>query len=574
MRRIFRGGLRACCIVLLLPGGLTLASAGVGRAATATPTATATASVTNSPTPTATGSSTATATTSPTVTSSPTTTATISPTPGDPVSPLLDRFEPNDDQATATPLTVGERYGKLTFAPADIDLFAVEVADDAAPRTIQIDTFVGYGIDTRLRLLRADGVLLAANDDVERDTRRSQITADLLRAGRYYVEVTNVAERPEYQTYALETAWLAQGTPTATKTAAPTETPVPTASPATAGPASSATPTPSPAPAWDTSENNYDFVHAADVAVAEVVDDLNFVCPDPTGDCIDNDFFRVTLKGGVCYHIATVNLRPGVDTNLILFGPDRDAVPPLTGNDDAAPGDFSSAVDYCVPPTWGSVTAYLLVGNAGNQPPPAPVAERTYALSIAATAPATPTPTRTTAPTAAPTAAALPAADPPSAAPARAATAAPAAPVPTAVAPVAPLAPPSAPPAGPSVAIPGVVVTELPSDSDLGGSRMAQVAAPLALRTCYDRNQNEFCDIDEGIAGLTVYVTNGATGQLLGQALTDERGIATLTVRADADAQLDISVPYFAASQTTPARAPQLVPVMIRTVAPIPALLP
>ncbi len=61
---------------------------------------------------------------------------------------------------------------------------------------------------------------------------------------------------------------------------------------------------------------------------------------------------------------------------------------------------------------------------------------------------------------------------------------------------------------------------------------------------------------------------------MLGQALTDSSGIAQLTVRAHEDAQLSVSVPYFAAVQTTPARSPRLEPVILTTIAPLPALLP
>jgi hypothetical protein len=119
-----------------------------------------------------------------------------------------------------------------------------------------------------------------------------------------------------------------------------------------------------------------------------------------------------------------------------------------------------------------------------------------------------------------------------------------------------------------------VAVLELPSANEPQAEQHPQIAVSLGLRACYDRNANDACDVDEGIGGLTVYVSDDGRGTLLGQALTDNSGSAQLTIRADEDAQLSISVPYFAAVQTVAARSPRLEPVIVTTRAPLPALLP
>ncbi|HEX6288467.1 MAG TPA: M23 family metallopeptidase [Herpetosiphonaceae bacterium] len=159
----------------------------------------------------------------------------------------------------------------------------------------------------------------------------------------------------------------------------------PTAFPKPAEP-TAAPPAPTPAPSvtvsWgkDAYENNYDFDHAPTIAVNEPVAGLNFVCPDDSG-CTDNDFFQVQLTGGTCYRVATDHLSPGIDTNVIVYGPERNRRPPLGGNDNAAPGELRSQIDLCVPGR-GPKTGFILVGNHGNQRPAEPVAERTYTLQV------------------------------------------------------------------------------------------------------------------------------------------------------------------------------------------------
>ncbi|HEU4325396.1 MAG TPA: hypothetical protein VFS21_19790 [Roseiflexaceae bacterium] len=190
--------------------------------------------------------------------------------------------------------------------------------------------------------------------------------------------------------------------------------------------------------------------------------------------------------------------------------------------------------------------------RAASAVPTATQIPPTSTPAIAAQAPLPPTPAGPTA---------TPAAIPPT--PAATATPAPAG------APLAQIPPPTATPAQ----LAGVQVVELPPavTPALEAAPVPQ-ATTLTMRASYDRNQNKTGDVDEGIAGLTVVVSN-AGGQLLGQALTDETGAAELTVRALPGERLTVAIPSFAVAQPVVAGA-QPQPVVISRVAPLPALLP
>lgn len=508
-----------------------------------------------------------------TPTATATVTTTPTPLPSASPTPEPDAWEPNDTADQATPLDVGQRLDKLSFWPlGDVDYFSLVVKDGQRGMTLLLDTEHSFGLDTRLRLLTSDGQLIAENDDASPTETRSHIAVEIRAAGRYVIEVTNrAASRPDWKTYSLVTAWQhEQPTPTPTMTSTPTRTPTPGPS-ATLGP--TATPTPPP---WDQAEPNNTWTEAREIAVGEAVEGLNFVCPDASG-CVDNDFYTVHLKAGICYHIATTDLQLGIDTNLIVYGPGKDEAAPLAGNDDADPGTFGSQVELCLPPQVGTLTTYLLIGNSGNRHPPAPAHTRTYTLAVEVVPPATPTPGPTEEPSAIPSAAPTAAPQPEPQPPGGGASPAP---VPTSAPRLEPttrpttLPAPAAPEPGPAQPMTGVTVTELPPASDPQPQQTAQIAVSLSLRACYDRNANDACDVDEGIGGLTVYVADQDRGTLLGQALTDRSGIAQLTIRAGEDAQLSVTVPYFAAVQTTPARSPRLEPVIVTTIAPLPALLP
>ena len=296
-------------------------------------------------------------------------TATPTPTAG---APGPDAAEPNDTIAAARPIELGGRIERLTFYPAgDVDDFVFFVKPDMVGLTAVLDTYITYGMDTRLRVLRPDGSAIAENDDARPGDKRSHVSLALTESGYVIVEVSNASiVPPDAKTYTLETRLVTSGT---------------------------AASQPPPGPEGgkpDAYENNYDFDHAPEIPVGQPVDDLNFLCPPgAAATCGDNDYFAVSLKGGVCYVAQTLKLTPGIDTNLIVYGPQRDAAPPWAGDDDSAPGVLASRARFCAPAGVGSIVGYILVGNAGNRIPPAPAAQRTYSLRIDVELPATPTPT-------------------------------------------------------------------------------------------------------------------------------------------------------------------------------------
>lgn len=344
-------------------------------------------------TPTATVTSTSTATATPTTT--------VTSTPGSDPQPSPDTHEPNDSGDQATVIAVGQRLEKLTFWPlGDVDIFAIDVKSSQVGAQLILDTYQQFGLDTRLRLIHIDGRLVAENDDLAAAEARSHLAIVLPEAGRYLIEISNQAEsRPDFKTYALETSWKA-ATPTATAT--PTHTATATAAPGT--PTATPQPTSTPAPPnWDRFEPNNGWDQAKEIAVGEQHTGLNFVCPD--SGCVDNDFFAVGIKGGTCYQFTTADLADGIDTNLIVYGPQRDAQPPIGGNDDAVSGAFHSRLEVCIPEALGATTGYILIGNVGNRVPPEPVARRTYTFQVTTVerATATPAPTSTPLPTGKPT---------------------------------------------------------------------------------------------------------------------------------------------------------------------------
>jgi hypothetical protein len=121
----------------------------------------------------------------------------------------------------------------------------------------------------------------------------------------------------------------------------------------------------------------------------------------------------------------------------------------------------------------------------------------------------------------------------------------------------------------------GVTVQEIPVTDAAQPTAVPVMLVPLSMLVCYDGvYANKSCDVDEGISGVTVYVADGRSGAVLGQALTDQGGRAAVTIRVEETAELIISVPSFAATQKVQARQPRIQPLVVKTVAPLPALLP
>lgn len=497
----------------------------------------ATATATSQPSATATMPNVATETAWPTATLPP-----LLPS----AEPVPDSAEPNNEASRATPLGAPATLDKLSFWPlGDVDYFAVQVKPSQAGLTLTVNTYLTVGLDTQLRLLTSDGAEVASNDDVGPTDPRSSL-AVRAEAGTYLVEVRNVAPtHPAFKTYRLEVALITApvGAPNPTVEAAPAATP------------------------WDSYHGNYQWDTAALIPIGATVEALTFGCPDydylDLASCTVPDFFTISVKGGLCYSASTT-VAAGVDTNLIVYGPERDMAAPWAGNDDAAPDEAGSTVLFCVPESAGVLDAYLLIGQVGRLAPP--LHERTYTLRIDRWLPTTATPTATAIPMGTGGAAGgnsptnggdgmggAPSGSSPQPMPA--------APQPTLIQRDTPLA--------------GIRIEEIPLAQAAQPTAQPTILAPLSVVVCYDGvHANKSCDIDEGVAGVTVYVTDEQSGTILAQAVTDPSGRAAMSVRVRDTAMLTISMPSFDATQRVSARTPQVKPIMVSTVTPLPALLP
>jgi hypothetical protein len=162
-------------------------------------------------------------------------TAAPSPTADGSLPP--DRFEPNDDPATAAVIGLGAEPG-LTLSGKDLDYFTGYLK---AGQILQISTTVYEGLDTRLKLFW-NGQLMAENDDRSPADVGSTVTFTAPADGWY---VALVEKATIYDgVYDLATT-LAEPTPM--PTAAPTLTPTPTQTPS---------PSPTPLIQPDTAEPN------------------------------------------------------------------------------------------------------------------------------------------------------------------------------------------------------------------------------------------------------------------------------------------------------------------------------
>jgi len=132
-----------------------------------------------------------------------------------------DRFEPNNDAQTATPIGL-QAESDLTLTGEDVDAFTGYLK---AGQMVHISTTVYGGLDTRLKIFW-EGQLAAENDDRSAVDVGSQIVFTAPADGWY---VALVEKATIYDgTYDLEVALAA---PTATPTAVPTLTPTPSPTP-------------------------------------------------------------------------------------------------------------------------------------------------------------------------------------------------------------------------------------------------------------------------------------------------------------------------------------------------------
>jgi hypothetical protein len=259
-------------------------------------------------------------------------------------------------------------------------------------------------------------------------------------------------------------------------------------------------------PGADRFEPNFDFDRAGLIALNVKVTNLNFV-PSAIADPYsrDDDWFKVWVKPGLLVTCETLDLAPGVDTNLILFDNNRNTI---GGNDDKnrADGDFGSRVSYYV--TYEGYL-YLDVGQP-FAPLPNEVGGFTYSVQcFTGTGPTlTPSPTR----------------------------------IPITPSPSNTFTPSPTPTFSPTPTPTPPFIQVRPLPTVTPGGQPPRVVVPISLQVYYDLNDNRAPDPGEGVVGVSARVIEVASGEQLAHGFTDEFGFASLTVNASGVVRL--VVPY------------------------------
>lgn len=415
---------------------------------------------------------------------------TVTPTPTGGAPIFADTLEPNNSFNDASTIDAGAtaRCSLTFYPPGDEDYFRWWGQSGITYRVFTNN--LQPGIDTHLRVYDTNQNQMGENDDQSPGSRNSSFEFTATVTGYYYARVVNtVPGDPIDKTYCFEVSRSVQ----------PTLTPPPAAPPGA-----------------DECEFNSTFEFACLLVVGETKS-LSFV---PTlGSDRDTDTFRLWIKPGIFYTCET-NIPSGsaADTNIILYDHNTNPFNPWIGNDDKAPGDFGSKVQYLSTYTgW----LYLQIGPV-NVPPYEEAHLHTYTLSCSQEV-STPTPTATN------TVAAPPAP------PGGFSTATP---QPTIEFPT-PLPTPT--PIDPSDFIPTAVpppiidVQPLPTATSAAG---AGQAINIRVTVYYDSNNNYLPELTEGIINTAVSLFDNATGELLSYGHTNEAGVihfenilATGTVR-------------------------------------------
>jgi hypothetical protein len=256
-------------------------------------------------------------------------------------------------------------------------------------------------------------------------------------------------------------------------------------------------------------EPNNNFDEATTIGLNSKYANLNFVQWDVNSEEWDNDFFKLRVKPGMLVTCRTFDLKPGTDTNLILYDTNLNGI---NGNDDVnrAAGDLSSTVTtYITYEGW----LYALVGEGFSRP----VSEQAgagYSFECIIVNQSTPTiaPTPTDLPNM---------------------------PTRTPILTETPIPSPTLTPTPPFIK-----VNPLPTATPPG---LPTQQVPVSLLTYYDANGNNKYDPGEGIVGISARVVDLTTGKLLAQDLTDTTGRVSFTVSAPGVVQL--VVPYLNRSE-------------------------
>jgi len=306
--------------------------------------------------------------------------------------------------------------------------------------------------------------------------------------GPYYFKVFQITPVCTGGTYRLDANALSP-TPTPTTPTAPPPTGIPGA---------------------DRFEPNYDFDRAATIGTNITYDNLNFV---PWGGATeDNDFYKIWVKPRLLYTCETLNLAPGLDTNIIIYDHNRN---PLGGNDDVTPGDYRSRISYL---STYEGWLYVLVGHGGRFPY-SEVQNSTYSLRCSMEVPGLPTP----APTATPR--------PPTATPAPKDWT----PVPD---PFSSPPPTATPFAGAGLSVRLISTPAPPSPEATPAPRFV----PLDILVYYDANNDRSPGAGEGVAGLRILAYDTLTGEQVAEGVTDDVGRLRFT--AAVRGAVRVVVPY------------------------------
>jgi len=415
----------------------------------------------------------------------PTPTNTPSPTP-------WDKYEPNDTASEAAakpelmpPVTVEDLnfYPYSGRAGQDQDWFAVRVKTG---RWYEATTGDLRNVDTYMEIHDQNDIALASNDDYG-DGYASQIKWQASYDGNYYIKITNGSGYSgSDDTYSLTVEELGA---TATPTQGPTSTPQPTAT---------------GIPGLDQYEPNYDFDHATTIATG-ITYDANFIPWGGGGE--DNDFYKLWVKPGLHFTCETLELAPGVDTNMIVYDGNRSGI---GGNDDVTLGDYRSRFAYFSTYVgW----LYVLVGHGGRLPA-SELKNSSYKLRCELGVPGQATATSTPEPGGAPE---TPSTEEPE--------------------------PATATPALPAELTVRALTTPTPAPATTPVPRFI----PISLLVYYDAVDDQQPGAGEGIAGISAQAYEVATNQLLAQGFTDAQGSLEFTVTAQG--LVRVSVPFFGFSQ-------------------------
>lgn len=319
------------------------------------------------------------------------------------------------------------------------------------------------------------------------DGNSARVTMVAESAGPFYFKVFQVSQQCSGGTYHLDAS-----------DATPTPTPTGTATP----------PPPTPLAGADRFEPNHDFDRATTIAADVTYDNLNFI---PWGGATeDNDFYKIWVKPGLLYTCETLNLAPGLDTNIIIYDQNRNG---LGGNDDVTPGDYRSRISYV---STYEGWLYVLVGHGGRFPY-SEVQHSTYSLRCSVEVPGLPTPVPTATPR------------PPTATP-----------VPRTPTPETFTSPPptATPLAGEELSVRLISTPAPPSPEATPAPRFV----PLDVLVYYDANNDRSPGAGEGVAGLRILAYDTLTGEQVTEGVTDDMGRLRFT--AAVRGAVRIVVPY------------------------------